>query len=95
MSFWNGPAFLAGRNIPARSIWPMPSLGQSSSDDFLAEFESYRAAIAQLPASAQASIASTVSSCEILLQSQNFTPIRARGCLNSLLAQIRAAGGNV
>ena len=94
--FWNGPAFMAGRSIPTSSFWPSPSLGQAPSPgEFQSEFETYKAAIAGLPEQAQAQMASTVNACEIFLQPENFVPMRARGCLNSLLAQIRAAGGKI
>jgi len=97
-NFWNGPAFLAGQRIQTSSLWSNSFLGQAAAprpDDFIAEFDSYRDQIAQLPADAAARITPTVESCEVLLRPENFTPIRARGCLNSLLAQIRAAGGKI
>lgn len=100
-TFWNGPAFLAGHAIPAASIQFSPfmnGLGQNAvpqPSDFEAELASYKTEARRLPDEVAAPILDTLESCEIFMDPQNFVPMRIRGCLNSVLAQLRAAGVSV
>lgn len=94
--FWTGPAFLAGYRMPAAKIWSstfMPTLGQATQpSDFQAELDSYRDQASQLPPDIAAPILQTLDSCQVFLAPEHFVPMRIRGCLNSVLAQLRAAG---
>lgn len=93
--FWTGPAFLSGHRMPAANIRSAPFmtiLGQSipQPSDFEAEFNSYVDQASQLPPDVAAPILKTLESCQIFLAPENFVPMRIRGCLNSVLAQLRA-----
>jgi hypothetical protein len=96
-NFWNGPAFLAGQSIPTVRTRATPFLGQGAPQpsDFRAELDSYHDQAAQLPPEVAAPILETLQTCEIFMAPENFVSIRTRGCLNSVLAQLRAAGAQV
>jgi len=85
--FWTGPAFLSGHGIPV-----VNGLGQTAPSDFQTELNSYRDQASQLPPDIGAPILKTLDSCQVFLVPEHFVPMRIRGCLNSVLAQLRAAG---
>jgi hypothetical protein len=78
---------MAGQRFPVLNLGsqiPTPS-------DFAAEIDSYRAQAEALPAAVGAPILKTLDTCAIFMSPENFVPMRIRGCLNSVLAQLRAA----
>lgn len=99
MSFWNGPAFLAGRRIPAANVF----LGQYGTqkqgitwpEDYLPDIEAYQTAINGLPDQARAPLQAQLDSCKQFLVPGVFSPLRIEGCLNSLMMQLRAAGASI
>lgn len=87
-NFWTGPAFLAGRRVPVANLG---QTGMPQPSDYQAELDSYRQQAAQLPAQVAAPILETLATCEVFMAPENFAPQRIRGCLNSVLAQLRSA----
>lgn len=91
LNFWNGPAFLAGRRIPAASVF-LGQQGVTWPEDYLPQIESYRAIINDLPDQVAAPLRAQLENCERFLAPGVFSPLRIEGCLNSLMFQLRSAG---
>ena len=92
MSFWNGPAFLAGRGMPATSVF----LGQVTwPEDYHDDIAYYRGIINGLPPEIAAPFEASLQNCERFLVPGMFSPLRIQGCLNSLMMQLRGAGVEV
>ena len=92
MSFWNGPAFLAGRRMPTVSVF----MGQVTwPEDYHDDIASYRQIINELPPEVAAPLEESLQNCERFLEPGMFSPLRMQGCLNSLLTLLRAAGVQV
>lgn len=73
----------------------VPFLGQGSIPqpaDFAAELADYKQRAAMVPGDQSNMIQQTLQTCEAYMAPGMFSPMRMRGCLNSALAQLRAAG---